>query len=153
MRYALIDEDGILHENATTDYTLALGHVGPEGWGTVHLGGGLAGFVNDCGLVLPDAYRRNPVGGLTLIMLGAQKIPYAGPIVITGWDPRATYRDESEVIGLTPLQTLLVRTIHGIVSTPDNADMGGDEYEQICDVKNMISGGAVPPVTFGSVTW
>jgi hypothetical protein len=98
---------------------VALEDVGPEGWNRVQLTRDLAAFVNDVGLILPK-YRRNPVGGALLHCLGAQPIPYAGPIVLAGWDELRTYGDEAEVVTLTDLQvgtlTYLARMVAAIVN-------------------------------------
>lgn len=98
MRYLLVDQDGDLHELHARDYRSALAQVGPEGWARVrlHPAGVLAGFVNDCGLLFPDRYRRNVVGSCLLVSLGASPMPYAGPVVLTNWDDNP-WGDDVEV--------------------------------------------------------
>jgi hypothetical protein len=61
--------------------------VGPEGWATVRLNPAtnLAGWVNDCGLLYPDRYPRNIVGSCLLATMGGGQQPYAGPVILTGW--------------------------------------------------------------------
>lgn len=44
------------------------------------------------------------VGSVLLACLGASQQPYAGPVVITGWDHSATWRGESEVRSLERFQ-------------------------------------------------
>ena len=155
MRYALIDEDGHLTLNTTSHYTKALDCVGPEGWNTIRLTATLAAFVNDCGLILTDRYRRNPIGGTLLIALGAQTIPYAGPIVITGWDPHATSRDDVEVIGLNGMQEFTISTLRRAIvdaQYPSGRDRLPAEQSAALDyLRQIITGSPVPPVTFGAV--
>ncbi|MEV2277803.1 hypothetical protein AB0I72_19685 [Nocardiopsis sp. NPDC049922] len=45
-----------------------------------------AAWVNDVGHLKPEDYPRNVFGSCVLATLGAPPRPYAGPIVITGWD-------------------------------------------------------------------
>ncbi|MEV4093838.1 hypothetical protein [Streptosporangium saharense] len=91
MRYALITTDGDLHIKDAAWPTIRA-EVGPEGPARVHISPIVTpelfcGWVNDCGLSLPDRYPRNLVGSLMLMALGAAEQPYAGPVVLTGWDP------------------------------------------------------------------
>lgn len=76
--------------------------VGPEGKARIRLDRhhGMAGWVNDCGHLAPDKYPRNVVGSCLLACLGAGRQPYAGNVLITGWDHAATMRDEIEVVAL-----------------------------------------------------
>jgi len=146
MKFMKIYEDGFLAEIEKADYMSTLAEVGPEGWNRIQLTSSLSAFVNDCSLLLPDRYKRNPIGGLTIIALGARLIPYAGPIVITGWDPSATNRDEPEIIGLTPLQVAMIRAANEMIDeiicckTPD-------VREEVVNIANMINYGDIPPVT------
>lgn len=112
MRYLLIDEAGVLHDRNADTWSAALAEVGPEGGNRIQLTRDLAAYVNDCGLVLPDKYRRNPVGGLLLMALGAQRIPYAGPILLVGWDGANTMMGKAEIVGLHPIQAGMVRVVH-----------------------------------------
>jgi hypothetical protein len=109
IRYIVVDQDGKLHERTVADYRDALAEVGPEGWNHVWLfrGGILTGFVNDCGHIAPDRYRRNVVGGCLLVSTGAQYMPYAGPVVFTGWDPHET--EDVEIRSLTDEQVRSLR--------------------------------------------
>jgi len=106
-QYFLVETDGtasicesasreqFLHEDAD----LAVG-VGGATRVRLYHGWMMTGYVNDCGLLrqLP----RNVVGGVLLGVLGAGQQPYAGPVVVCGWDTRATYMGQLEVQGLTP---------------------------------------------------
>lgn len=103
IRYMLIDTDGVGSFGAEPDrYTTSWidGLVGPEGWDRVPLSRNwrMSAFVNDCGhrIGLP----RNIVGSALLCTFGAGQQPYAGPIVITGWDESATRRDQLEICTL-----------------------------------------------------
>ncbi|MEV2277768.1 hypothetical protein AB0I72_19490 [Nocardiopsis sp. NPDC049922] len=63
--------------------------VGPESADRVTLGAtwSAAAWVNDRGRQLPETYPRNVFGSCLLAAMGAPRHPYAGPILITGWDP------------------------------------------------------------------
>ncbi|MGW0574799.1 hypothetical protein ACWD25_02285 [Streptomyces sp. NPDC002920] len=89
MRYAIIAPNGDLtHHNGEPDWDAV---VGPEGKARVHLPRlALAGWVNDVGLRYPKRYPRNIVGSCLLATLGAPIRPYAGPVVVTGWNPSNT---------------------------------------------------------------
>lgn len=111
MRYALIDNDGELHVKDGS-YEQARAEVGPEGWDRVRLPqtegySEWTGWVNDDGhrLKLP----RNIVGGLVLTGLGAALMPYAGPVVLTGWD---LHGQSTEVHGLDDLQVRAITALH-----------------------------------------
>lgn len=108
IRYLLIDTDGVGSFGVQPDpgYTTSWldGLVGPEGWDRMPLWRRMTGFVNDCGHKLPDTYPRNMVGSVLLATFGAPLLPYAGPVVITGWDEQATARGDLEICTLTDLQ-------------------------------------------------
>jgi len=87
MRYVLVLADGELQvtgggENAHLD------DIGPEGATRIPLAplDGLppiTGWVNSAGA---PTYPLNPLGGQTLINLGAAAGDYYGPVCVTGWD-------------------------------------------------------------------
>lgn len=141
LTYIAIDQDGELNERTAADYTTALAEVGPEGWNRVQLTRTMAAWVNDCGLIL-DKYRRNPVAGVLMMCLGAQQIPYAGPVVITGWDSSLTIMGEAEVIGLTPLQVDVIRLLHNFVLT--ETDNGSDVGAELTALAELVRAGRVP---------
>lgn len=64
----------------------------------------LAGWVSDVGHSHPDRYPRNVVGSCLLASLGAAQQPYAGTIVITGWNADNTARDLVEVEPIDAVQ-------------------------------------------------
>jgi hypothetical protein len=112
MTYVVIDADGTAHTRDTAPTLAALTtEVGPEGWARVRLSAdlALAGFVNDCGLLFPEKYPRNVAGSVLLYVLGAGKQPYAGPVVITGWQPDPC---DIELRPLTPEQLQFVTGMH-----------------------------------------
>lgn len=148
LTYIVIDQDGELSERTAEEYGAALADVGPEGWNRVQLTRTLAAWVNDCGLILTERYRRNPVAGVLLMCLGAQQIPYAGPVVFTGWDANLTMMGEAEVIGLTPVQVDVIRALHSFVRTETgNASDVGAELAALAD---LVRTGAVPGWTVHS---
>lgn len=155
LRYLLIDEDGKVHDRTAATYYDAVSEVGPEGWNRVQLTRDLAAFVNDCGLILPDKYRRNPVGGALLHALGGPPIPYAGPIVLAGWDQTRTYDDEPEVVSLTDLQAVtfrhLARHFAAIVKGVAPAAFRADEIVAVNAAADEVRGGAIPGITVTSL--
>jgi hypothetical protein len=60
----------------------------------------MTGYVNDCGLLPTLDLERNVVGGVLLGVLGGSEQPYAGPVVVCGWDERATSLGQVEVESL-----------------------------------------------------
>lgn len=122
MRHIVITEDGALEVREDGD---PLAAVGPEGSSRVGLHPayrGIAAWVNDCGLVLPDRYRRNVVGSALLASMGARLMPYAGPVVITNWC------QDHEVEGLCPEYQRPVERAHEVIvavlagQAPDDED-------------------------------
>jgi hypothetical protein len=116
MKYALIDNDGELHIK-DGEYRAEVGPEGPAAvnippmtWAPVPW---FRGWVNDCGLVpgFEETYPRNLIGGLVLISMGAGAQPYAGPVVITGWDLRG-HGDGPETRDLGDDQIAMIREIH-----------------------------------------
>jgi hypothetical protein len=153
----LVDEAGVLHDRNADTWSAALAEVGPEGGNRIQLTRDLAAYVNDCGLVLPDKYHRNVVGGLLLMAIGAQRIPYAGPILLVGWDSSNTMRGVAEIVGLTPVQAGMVRTVHALAcawlgddeandTTPPTV-RHDDELAEALELAEMVATGAVPEWT------
>jgi hypothetical protein len=133
MKYVVIDEDGQLRQRTAPNYNVALRDVGPEGWDRVRLHNvaalfgpeqiDMAAFLNDCGLVMPDRYGRNVVGTCVLASFGAGVQPYAGPIVLTGWDPSPD-GDDAEIESLTEMQVDAIRVVHADVRRVLGLDPG-----------------------------
>lgn len=107
MRYAVIaDHGGLTHHEGEIDWDKV---IGPEGHARVHLPElALSGFVNDCGHRFPERYPRNIVGSCVLAALGAGLLPYAGPVVITGWNPANTARGLLEIVPLPSPEYLTI---------------------------------------------
>lgn len=100
VKFIVITADGILHQGGgELDLREELG---PEGHVRVrlHPESLSAAFVNDVGLRFPEKYPRNIVGSCVLASLGAPTQPYAGPIVITGWQSENTARGLNEMCSL-----------------------------------------------------
>jgi hypothetical protein len=107
MRYVLIDNDGELHVktgNWRADVNSRPGRVTLP---TLGARGGWAGWVDDDSH--PLGLPLNMVGGLVLTGVGAAVMPYAGPVVITGWD---VHGQPSEVCGLDDDQIREIRDCH-----------------------------------------
>lgn len=114
--YFVVDTDGAygIRESASREqflFTDVDTVVGVGGHSRVRLGSDfmMAGYVNDCGLV--SGLERNVVGGVLLAVLGAARQPYAGPVVLVGWNPAATVLGELEVQSLMEVQLGAVRSI------------------------------------------
>jgi hypothetical protein len=115
MRYAIITPDGNLtHHDGDLDWHTV---IGPEGRARVRLDArtATAGWVNDCGLFDPKTYPRNPVGSCILYTLGAHIQPYAGPVVITGWNAANTARGLIEICDLPQNMRDALDDLHGDV--------------------------------------
>lgn len=105
MRYLLLTTDGDLRSR-DGDYAAELGaHGVAHVW--LHQRRPLHAMVPDSGLLFPELYPANPVGTVLLVSLGAPRQPYAGPVVLTGWDACA------EVIGLDEGSVTLLELLHG----------------------------------------
>lgn len=114
MRYVLIGNDGDLHVKEGS-WPQIEAEVGPHGWAPVNLiqitpYEGFRGMVSDVGLLSPEEYPRNIVGGLLLTAFQASFQPYAGPVVITGFR-RPPYA-EPEEISLTSKQVQTLTDFH-----------------------------------------
>jgi len=117
MRYVVIADDGELHvkDGYWTDIEVLFR---PEGWAGVRLHQatpmqGFRGVVNDVGLLMPEKFPRNIVGSLVLIALQAGQQPYAGPVVITGFQEPPN--DDPDYTGLDDEQADLVTVLHADV--------------------------------------
>lgn len=120
MSYLVITPDGTSRrEDGTPTLDQIDAIVGPSGWARVHVHPDrrMAGWVADCGLI--DGSPRNIVGSCVLATLGAGHQPYAGPVVITGYD------HDSDWGGPEPLQSWQVETLDEIV-TAVQAALGDD---------------------------
>ena len=152
MTYLIIDADGELHTQPATPTIDAINEaVGPEGWAFVPITYSrlMRAFVNDCGLVLPDTYRRNPVGAGVLATLGASQQPYAGPVVITGWGKHSW----TEIVGLDGFLVQVVTRLHTAVTAAigDPAavtEFGAEWGEQIRAYAEHVRTAETPAMQF-----
>lgn len=137
IRYLLVDEDGQLHEKTAPDYRVALVDCGPEGWDRQSLGFPITAFLNDCGLVMPDRYRRCVVAACMMVALGAPARAYAGPVVFTGWDP---HTNDVEVCSLSNRSVELLRALHADVRRVVGLDEGDELTVITPDAREEIRG-------------
>lgn len=158
MRYLVCDNDGQLHERTGTgDWLADLDReVGPEGWASVRIRHGqlvglVAGFVNDCGLIAPEKYPRNVVGSCLLAALGANVQPYAGPVVITGWDESDP--EGLEVVGLADVLAAMIRQAHADVRIALGLDPGPSSpaaraawLDEMVQVAEYVRVSETPPI-------
>lgn len=96
------DEQGTLHVRDSFDPLAEFvdHEIGVGGRGRVHLARdwqdqGIAAYVNDSGLLM-DEHPRNVIGSCALAAMGANQQPYAGPVVLLGWDYTATAHGQLE---------------------------------------------------------
>lgn len=154
MRYAVIAPNGDLsHHDDDIDWRAV---IGPEGKVRVALPGlALAGWVNDVGLVLPNRYPRNIVGSCVLATLGAAVQPYAGTIVLTGWNPANTPLGLLEIESL-PKPTGHLDVLHGSVLKALNGltprGFSPSWAEQIREIAEHARTAPNPGITIRKVT-
>ncbi|MEV4033456.1 hypothetical protein [Streptomyces umbrinus] len=155
MRYAVIATDGELtHHDGEIDWDAV---IGPEGQSRVRLHPGLAvtGWVNDVGLLHPETYPRNIAGSCVLAAFGASVQPYAGPVVITGWNADNTARGLLEICPLPdPVDTL--DTVHTDVLRALAGDapsqLSPSWAEQMREVADHVRTAETPGITIRTVT-
>ena len=103
--YLVVDVDGTLtHHPAIPTTTLIREALGGNYRAMVHLSSALMGWVDDDGHL--KRLPRNEVGSVLLMALGAGQMPYAGPVVITGWHP------DTEITELDATYEQVVRALH-----------------------------------------
>lgn len=157
--YITIAADGTLTRHAgAPDARRIEREVGPPGWDQVPMGRDgvqrfaprqqLRGFVNDCGLLDPETYSRNPVGACVLAALGASGQPYAGTVVITGWDPDS---DSSEIRPLTEFDAADIERVHAAVRAllddEEPSPFGSGWDAQTVAYAEHVRSGATPEMT------
>lgn len=102
--YLVVDVDGTLTHHPTTPTSELIREAVGGWWAMVRLPDGLMGWVNDDGHL--TGMERNVVGSVLLMALGASHLPYAGPVVITGWHP------DTEITALASVAELYARSVH-----------------------------------------
>lgn len=121
MTYIVVDVDGDLHVRDTPPTIEAIRReVGEPGWDMVRLQVPGRGWVNDTG---HEHLPRNPVGSVLLLVCGAPEHPYAGPVVVTGWDRHTEFQP------LSPALLAALRSLH----TDIRHALGGDGGEACTD--------------------
>ena len=140
-RHVIIDNDGEFHV-AIGDWRAEFKPHAPGRVTVPTLGalGQWAGWVNDDSH--PLGLPRNLVGGLVLTGLGAGVMPYAGPVIITGWDPHGI---PIEVCDLTDAQITTILDCH----TDARAAMAGEPgplYERGREVAELMRTAPTPTV-------
>jgi hypothetical protein len=153
MRYAVIAPDGALsHHDGEPDWDAL---IGPEGKARVNLPGlAVAGWVNDVGLLFPEKYPRNVVGSCLLAAFDAAIQPYAGPIVLTGWNPANTALGLLEIEPL-PKPAEHLDFVHGAVlkalegQTP--RDFTPSWAEQMREIADHVRTAPTPALTIRTV--
>lgn len=128
MSYLVVDTDGHLHHRNQVPNSAAVNReVGEPGWAMVYTGGPYRrvsramGWVNDCGHL--DGLPRNVVGSCLLAAVGASVMPYAGPVVVTGWHP------DREIVALTGEQRAAMELMHSDIRRLLGLD-GGEVSDQ-----------------------
>lgn len=153
VRYVVISEQGTLYRrDKMPTGKLIEAEVGPEGWADVRLARAQSAraFVNDCGHLLPEKYHRNHVGAVLIMYLGAAPTPYAGPVVITGWDPRPS--QSSELRPLDRLQLATIEDLHARITQV--LETQGGQQEPTGDISEQEwLASAARAGTFASQVW
>ncbi|MET7949252.1 hypothetical protein [Micromonospora sp. NPDC005324] len=120
--YLRVNVDGTLTEYTAEPTSDLIRQAIGDWWDMVHLPNGLMGWVDGDGH--PKGLPRNVVGSILLMALGAAQMPYAGPVVISGWHPTR------EITGLEVTREQVVRAVYarvcgalaGVVDTDGFAD-------------------------------
>ncbi|SCL32173.1 protein of unknown function [Micromonospora nigra] len=138
--YVVVDVDGTLtHHPATPTSDLIREAVG-NWWAMVHLPSGLMGWVDDDGHI--KALDYNVVGSVLLMALGAGHMPYAGPVVITGWHPAV------EIVELDADREHVVKAVHARVCAALACSAGGDEFaDAVRETAALVRSAPRPTIT------
>lgn len=110
--YVVLHPDGTLTEHPDPATSAAVRDaVGP--FDLFPIQAHLYGYVNDDGLRHQDRYALNITGGAVVAALGAYPHVFAGPIVVTAWNPSGS---GPEIRDLTYQQAAMVRRTHAAVT-------------------------------------
>lgn len=137
-------------------------HLDPTGAARVKLNPAwmMSGWVRDCSLLPEAKQERNVPGGVLLAVLGAAQQPYAGNVVIAGWDERRAYAGNVEVVGLLDVQIQAMRDLLAGIrraleldpvadAAVDEAAAPTDDPQWVADVRAFaayVRNGAVEPI-------
>ncbi|MBM0275133.1 DUF3846 domain-containing protein [Micromonospora tarensis] len=106
--YLRVDVDGTLTAFEAEPTSALIREAIGDWWDMVHLPNALMGWVDGDGH--PKGLPRNVVGSILLMALGAAQMPYAGPVVISGW------HTSREIVGLAVDREQVVRAVHARVA-------------------------------------
>ena len=132
--------------------------VGPEGRCRVALVPGLdvGAYVNDVGLRHQDRYPRNEIGSCLLVALGARIQPYAGTVVLVGWNAANTLRGRSEIVSMRDCVADSITEVHGDVRRALAGDppreLSPSWGEQMREVAEHVRTAPTPGLTLRTVT-
>ncbi|MFJ1581601.1 hypothetical protein [Streptomyces sp. NPDC088182] len=153
MTYALIATGELAFVEGKPDFEALLG---PEGHARVrlHPSFAMAGWVNDCGLMRPERYPRAVVGSCVLAAYGAAIQPYAGAVVITGWDASNTARGLPEICSL-PIPEASLMSVHADVrralAASQTQDLSPSWAVQIREIAEYVRTAPTPGLTITAV--
>lgn len=153
MGFMLITEDGVLKSyNTRVSYDTLPEHLGEHGVSGVTLEWrGIRGYVSDCGLIMPERYRRNPVGSCVLAALGASPQPYAGNVAIVGW----VFKPEPDIVPVLPeWAQAAIRDVHTSVTSvlAGLASGHGPEWDrEIQELAEHAEHGEIPPISIETI--
>ncbi|MCX5066945.1 hypothetical protein OOJ91_13920 [Micromonospora lupini] len=105
--YLRVGVDGTLTSYSVEPVSALIREAIGDSADMVRMPNGLMGWVDGEGHV--KGLQRNVVGSIVLMALGAAQMPYAGPVVITGWDP------VREIVALAVAGEHVVRAVHARV--------------------------------------
>jgi len=149
MTYLVIDTDGTLHVRDQTPTLDAINaEVGDGGKDQVRLRlADARGFVNDVGF--RRGLPRNVAGSLLLMCCGASRQPYAGPVVITGWD---VYGRDTEIVPLRAELLDGLQALHGdiraVIDDNDPCEQCTPEWvAQVREAAAFVVAAPTPTIT------
>lgn len=159
--YVVMSEDGemVVHRDQAT-----IGRVreeitreGEKTPNTVYLDpeSRMAGWVNDVSLITPALFGRNVVGSCVLVTMAAGQMAYAGPLVITGYNPRST---SGAPLDLTVGQVEILTNIHTAVRSvlagepPTSPNMPPGWAAAIVQFAEFVRDGGPPRMTSTGVS-
>lgn len=149
MGFLVITDEGKLEycQRHPTPAALEMFTEVPAAWVRLHYAEDLCGYVADTSLAMPGTFPRNPVGTCLLVALGAGMQPYAGNVILCGWQRTP----EPDAIDITPRQQTMIedmqRTIKGLVLLGLASGHGPDWDTAMLDIATMAYEGDTPADT------
>lgn len=129
--WLVVAVDGTLTHHTTTPTSGLIREAIGDWWDMVRLPSGLMGWVDGDGHL--KALPRNVVGSILLMALGAGQMPYAGPVVITGWHP-VTEISELDVDGERVVRAVHARVCGALAGAVDGDGFADAVRETAADV-------------------